>query len=123
METAFDLLPGRLLRNAGPPTPLKNFRGVQIDDARLSMVVSPDASLLTLYEGTLHGEGPAWQAKRDRLVWSDVPNRRLLGWYPDGHVEVLIRRHVVHEWQCGRGGRHARPLRARPALHQQGRRL
>ena len=26
----------------------------------------------------------------DRLVWSDVPNRRLLGWYPDGHVEVLI---------------------------------
>jgi gluconolactonase len=25
-------------------------------------------------------------------VWSDVPNRRVLGWYPDGHVEVLIDR-------------------------------
>ena len=90
METASDLLPGRLLRIAGPPTMVKNFRGVQIDDARLSMVVPPDAPLLTLYEGTLHGEGPAWQAMHDRLVWSDVPNRRLLGWYPDGHVEVLI---------------------------------
>jgi len=90
MQTGFDLLPRRLLRNAGPPTTVKAFRGVQIDDRRLSMVVSPDAPLLTLYEGTLHGEGPAWQAMHHRLVWSDVPNRRLLGWYPDGHVEVLI---------------------------------
>ena len=31
-----------------------------------------------------------WQSLQNRLVWSDVPNRRLLGWYPDGHVEVLI---------------------------------
>jgi gluconolactonase len=45
---------------------------------------------LWLYEGTLHGEGPVWQAAHDRLLWSDVPNRRLLGWYPDGHVEVVI---------------------------------
>ena len=29
-------------------------------------------------------------APQERLVWSDVPNRRLLGWYPDGHVEVVI---------------------------------
>ena len=62
MQTASDLLPGRLLRKAGPPTAVKDFRGVQIDDARLSKVLSPDAPLLTLYEGTLHGEGPAWQA-------------------------------------------------------------
>ena len=90
METAPDLLPGRLLRGIGPPSEEKDFCGVQIDDERLSMVLSPDAPLLTLYEGTLHGEGPAWQATHHRLVWSDVPNRRLLGWYPDGHVEVLI---------------------------------
>ena len=82
MQPASDLLPGRLLRKAGPPMLVKDFRGVQIDDARLSNVVSTDAPLLTLHEGTLHGEGPAWQASHDRLVWSDVPNRRLLGWYP-----------------------------------------
>ena len=83
-----DLLPGRLLRGAGPPKTMEAFRGLQVDDARLSKVLSADAPLLTLYEGTIHGEGPAWQATHDRLVWSDVPNRRLLGWYPDGHVEV-----------------------------------
>jgi len=92
MQTESDLLPGRLLRNAGRPVAVEGFRGVQIDDTRLSTVVSADAPLLTLHEGTIHGEGPAWQTMHDRLVWSDVPNRRLLGWYPDGHVEVLIDR-------------------------------
>jgi gluconolactonase len=78
------------LRHAGSPETVANVRGIQIDDDRLTAVLSPDALLLKLYEGTIHGEGPAWQGTRERLVWSDVPNRRLLGWYPDGHVEVLI---------------------------------
>ena len=90
MENDASLLPGRLLRRAGPPKPVKPFQGVQIDDARLAKVLSPDAELLCLYEGTLHGEGPVWQPARDRLLWSDVPNRRLLGWNTDGHVDVVI---------------------------------
>ncbi len=84
------LLPGRLLRRAGPPEPVANFAGVQIDDPRLAQVLAADAPLLRLYEGTLHGEGPIWDTARGRLVWSDVPNRRLLAWHPDGHVEVAI---------------------------------
>ncbi len=90
MKSAPGLLRGRLLRKAGRPNIVEGFRGVQIDDDRLAEVLRSDAPLLKLYEGTIHGEGPAWQAMHDRLVWSDVPNRRLLGWYPDGHVEVLI---------------------------------
>lgn len=90
MQPATDLLPGCLLRRAGPPGIVADFRGVQIDDDGLAGVLSRDAPLLLLHEGTVHGEGPAWQATRDRLVWSDVPNRRLLGWYPDGRVEVVI---------------------------------
>ena len=84
------LLPGRLLRRPGPPEVVASFRGVQIDDERLASVLSPNAPLLRLYDGTLHGEGPVWHAACDRLVWSDVPNRRLLGWHPDGHVDVVI---------------------------------
>ena len=84
------LLPGRLLRKAGPPKPVEDFQGVQIDDPRLAEVLSPDAKLLCLYEGTLHGEGTIWEPAKDRLVWSDVPNRRLLAWHPDGQVEVAI---------------------------------
>lgn len=52
--------------------------------------VAAGHSLLCLYEGTLHGEGPAWEPGRNRLVWFDVPNRRLLAWHPDGHVEVAV---------------------------------
>ena len=90
MNKSQSLLPGRLLRRAGPATLVERFRGVQIDDTRLAAVLAPEASLLCLYEGTLHGEGPVWQVTHERLLWSDVPNRRLLGWYPDGHVEVVI---------------------------------
>ena len=88
MDTS--LLPGRLLRRAGLPEDVSNFPGVQIDDPRLAEVLPSSAELLCLYEGTLHGEGPVWQPARDRLVWSDVPNRRLLAWYPDGHVDVVL---------------------------------
>jgi gluconolactonase len=84
------LLPGRVLRRAGPPQSLDVFRGVQIDDARLAEVLAPEVQPWVLYDGTVHGEGPVWQTAHDRLVWSDVANRRVLGWYPDGRVEVVI---------------------------------
>ena len=84
------LLPGRLLRHAGPPKKVAKFQGVQIDDPRLARVLSPTAELFILHEGTLHGEGPVWEPARDRLLWSDVPNRRLLAWHPDGHVTVAL---------------------------------
>ncbi len=84
------LLPGRLLRRAGPPKKLEEFTGVEVHDPRLAAVLSADAEPVILYQFTLHGEGTIWDAPNGRLVWSDVPNRRLLGWYPDGHVEVVI---------------------------------
>jgi gluconolactonase len=88
MREGYDPRPSRLLRLPGPPETLAGFAGVQIDDPRLAEVLPPDRPLLKLHEGTIHGEGPVWQAGRQRLVWSDVPNRRLLAWHPDGRVEV-----------------------------------
>ncbi len=90
MSGETSLLPGRLLRRSGPPAPFPGFRGVQIDDPRLAEVLAPDAGLLRLYEGTLHAEGPVWQEAEACLYWSDVPNRRLLRWQPDGEVTVAI---------------------------------
>ena len=90
MKTSQVPPPGRLLQTARAPSALEGFRGIQIDDDRLAEILAPETPLLKLYEGTIHGEGPAWQAMQHRLVWSDVPNRRLLAWYPDGHVEVEI---------------------------------
>ena len=90
MTTDPSLKLGTLLRRPGPPEPVEGFRGVQIDDPRLAEVLSPDAPLLCLYEGTLHGEGPIWVPAKERLFWSDVPNRRLLEWHPDGQVTAAI---------------------------------
>ena len=84
------LRPGRLLRRTEPPKPIDGFTGVEIHDPRLEAALSADAEPLVLYQFTLHGEGTIWDAPNDRLVWSDVPNRRLLGWHLDGHVEVVI---------------------------------
>ena len=81
---------GRLLRRAGPPQPVEEFRGVQIDDDRLAVILPADRELMVLYDGTLHAEGPVWHERSGLLYWSDVPNRRLLCLFPDGHVETTI---------------------------------
>lgn len=86
-----DLLPGRLLRRPGPSETIPDFAGTQIDHPRLASIVSPDAPMLILHKGAIHAEGPAWQASHRRLLFSDVPNRRLNAWYEvDGRVEVVI---------------------------------
>ena len=90
MSKSIDLSPGRLLRKAGPPRKLDSFTGIEVHDPRLEEVLSLDEVPSILYQFTLHGEGTIWDASRDRLIWSDVPNRRLLAWYPDGRVEVAI---------------------------------
>ena len=84
------LAPSRLMRRPGPPVEALSFPGVQIDDERLMTALSPDARLLKLYEGAVHGEGPVWQSAFNRLLWSDVPNRRLLAWREDGQVDAAI---------------------------------
>ena len=85
------LLPGRLLRRPGPPERVEQFPGVQIDDPRLAAVLRPEAPLLRLYDGTVHGEGTVWSDRDSCLYWSDVPNRRLLRWRSDdGRVTVAI---------------------------------
>ncbi|MCJ2125733.1 SMP-30/gluconolactonase/LRE family protein [Methylobacterium sp. J-077] len=81
---------GRLLRRPGRPGKIDGFTGVEVHDPRLAAVISPEAEWDVLYTFTLHGEGTVWDPPRDRLIWSDVPNRRLLAWYPDGRVEVAI---------------------------------
>ncbi len=79
-----------LLRPAGPPHRVTGLNGVQIDDERLAAVLDPKSHLIRLYDQALHGEGPVWDVRGDRLVWSDVKGRRVMAWHPDGRVSVVI---------------------------------
>ena len=86
-----DLLPGRLLRRPGGIAQDESFEGVQILDSRLAYQISSEAPMLVLHEGAIHAEGPVWQASHRRLLFSDVPNRRLNAWYEDdGRVETVL---------------------------------
>ncbi|MBU1307790.1 MAG: SMP-30/gluconolactonase/LRE family protein, partial [Alphaproteobacteria bacterium] len=41
------------------------------------------APLEVLYDGCRWAEGPVWFADGNFLVWSDIPNNRMLKWVPD----------------------------------------
>ncbi len=80
---------GCLLRRAGPPAQALTLC-IKIVDPALAEIIDPTTPLLVLYDQLLHSEGPVWEPDRHRLVFSDIPARRVLAWYPDGRVEVAI---------------------------------
>jgi gluconolactonase len=55
---------------------------------QFSALVS-DPSRRTLHNEGAFTEGPVWFADLQSLIWSDIPNNRLLRWTPDGHVSVF----------------------------------
>ena len=52
--------------------------GVEVLDPRFEGLILFNAAIERLYHGTRWGEGPVWFGDRNALVWSDIPNDRLL---------------------------------------------
>ena len=62
----------------------------QVIDPRFRALVFPNVHLETLYTGCRWTEGPAWFGAGRYLVWSDIPNDRMLRWdETDGSVSVF----------------------------------
>jgi gluconolactonase len=62
----------------------------EILDERFAPLVRTSARVDKLYEGTRWAEGPAYFAAGRYLVWSDIPNDRILRWdEPTGTVGVF----------------------------------
>ena len=83
------MMPCRV-RPPGPPARVEDVDPPRAYDPRLGEVVGPDAALLSLYDQALFSEGPVWWPARQMLVWSDIEGRRVLGWRPDGAVDVVL---------------------------------
>lgn len=49
----------------------------------------PGVALEELHAGCRWAEGPVWFADACHLVWSDIPNQRMLRWTPEGGVSVF----------------------------------
>ena len=58
-------------------------------DERFREMVPAGTEIQLLYDQCTFTEGPVWFSDLDCLVWSDIPNNRLLRWTPDGHVSIF----------------------------------
>ena len=63
----------------------------QVIDPRFRTLALPYVHVDKLYTGCRWAEGPAWFAAGRYLVWSDIPNDRVLRWdETDGSVSVFL---------------------------------
>lgn len=58
-------------------------------DRRFHDLTVPIAWVEKLFDGCRWAEGPVWFADAGCLVWSDIPNNRMLRWIPDHGVDVF----------------------------------
>jgi gluconolactonase len=58
--------------------------GLEVHDPRFLAMVLPNAPLLKLADGCAWTEGPVWFADHEILLFSDIPNNRVLRWCAGG---------------------------------------
>ncbi|PRD42958.1 gluconolactonase [Phyllobacterium phragmitis] len=61
----------------------------EIHDQRFRHLIVKNADLEELHTGCRWAEGPVWFADMGCLLWSDIPNQRMLRWVPDGGVSTF----------------------------------
>jgi len=61
----------------------------EIHDPRFRLLIQPNAPLQKLAGDCLWAEGPVYFPASDMLVWSDIPNDRMLRWVPGMGVGVF----------------------------------
>lgn len=77
-----------LVASAADPVRYPDPR-VEAVDARFARYMVMDAAVERLYTGCRWAEGPVWFGDGRYLIWSDIPNNRLLRWTEDtGAVSV-----------------------------------
>lgn len=57
-------------------------------DPRFRNLTLPNTQLERLYDGCRWAEGPVWFNDGGYLLWSDIPNQRILRWTPEQGVSV-----------------------------------
>ena len=63
-------------RSTTPPEDLRE--GIEVIDDRFLGLIDSDANIETLYTGCEWAEGPVYFPEGDYVLWSDIPNNRML---------------------------------------------
>ena len=88
--------PGAGYRIAEPvePAPASRSRmcvdGVLRVDPRLDAIVPPEARIEKLAEGFVFSEGPVWDRRESRLLFSDVRGNAAYAWTEAGGARTFI---------------------------------
>lgn len=61
----------------------------EIHDEAFRQLIVASAALEELYSDCRWAEGPVWFADLNCLIWSDIPNQRMMRWAPEGDVSVF----------------------------------
>jgi gluconolactonase len=61
---------------------------LEVFDPRLAEVALGAGTLQKLCSGALWSEGPVWMKEDGSLLWSDIPNNRMLRWHDDSGMSV-----------------------------------
>jgi gluconolactonase len=61
---------------------------VDVLDPRFATVASGASDLLRLCSGAAWSEGPVWMRETAELLWSDIPNNRMLSWHAERGMRV-----------------------------------
>lgn len=61
---------------------------VEVLDPRFAGVADGAGDLQHLCSGALWGEGPVWMHEDDSVLWSDIPNNRMLRWHASTGMTV-----------------------------------
>lgn len=64
------------------------MNAVQVFDARFSPVAEGASELVRLCSGAVWSEGPVWLRESAELLWSDIPNNRMLSWHASRGMQV-----------------------------------
>ena len=84
----------------------------EVFDKRFKSLMIGIAHLEKLADGCIWAEGPVWFADGGYLLWSDIPNNRMLRWMPEVGVSDVPRRVQQQQRQHPRPPGPARDLRA-----------
>jgi gluconolactonase len=83
-------IPPRDFGPNAPPTTYFTDPDIITVDPVFNGYIQANAPIQRLWTGALWAEGPAWSGQGRYLIWSDIPNNRLLRWLEDdGRVTVF----------------------------------
>ena len=61
---------------------------LEVLDPRFRAIAHGAGRLQRLYTGAVWSEGPVWIRESGALLWSDIPNNRMLSWHPQHGMTV-----------------------------------